>query len=138
VTPHIIENPVEAKKVYEEKKEEIEGVREGVIKLYEKRGKKNEDMQLSDLGYRHLQAKDYERAKEYFEKALEINPDNPYAILNMGVIYEREGKRDEAIKMYERVISLNPADRDLSASTPEREGRKLLDIAKDNLDNLEK
>ena len=138
VTPQIIENPVEAKKVYEEKKEEIDRVREGVIRLYEKRGKKKEDMQLSDLGYRHLQAKEYDRAKEYFEKALEINPDNPYAILNMGVIFEREGKRDEATKMYERVISLNPEERDFSASAPERKGRKLLDVAKDNLESLEK
>jgi general secretion pathway protein D len=138
VTPHIIENPVEAKKVYEEKKEEIDRVRGGVIRLYEKRGKKKEDMQFSDLGYRHLQAKEYDRAKEYFEKALEINPDNPYAILNMGVIFEREGKRDEATKMYERVISLNPEERDFSASAPERKGRKVLDIAKDNLINLEK
>lgn len=135
VTPHIIENPVEAEKIYEEKKEEIEGVREGVIRMYEQRGKKK-DMKLSDKGYRHLQKKDYDKAKEYFEKALEINPDNPYAILNMGVIYEREGKRDEAIKMYEKIISLNPKDRDFLASTPEREGRKLLDIAKDNLDSL--
>ncbi|MBL7174340.1 MAG: type II secretion system secretin GspD [Desulfobacteraceae bacterium] len=138
LTPRIIENPVEAKKIYEEKREEIDRVQEGVIRMYDKRGRKKEDIQLSDLGYRHLQAKEYDKAKEYFEKALEINPDNPYAILNMGVIYEWEGKRDEAIKMYERVISLSPEDRDFSASDPERKGRKLLDIAKDNLKNLEK
>jgi general secretion pathway protein D len=138
LTPHIIENPVEAKKVYEEKREEIDRVREGVIRMYEKRGRKKEDIRLSDLGYRHLQAKEYDKAKEYFEKALEVNPDNSYAILNMGVIYEWEGKRDEAVKMYERVISLNPVERDFSASDPERKGRKLLDIAKDNLKNLEK
>jgi len=138
LTPHIIENPVEAKKVYEEKREEIDRVREGVIRMYDKRGRKKEDIRLSDLGYRHLQAKEYDKAKEYFEKALEINPDNSYALLNMGVIFEWEGKRDEAIKMYERVISLSPEDRDFSASDPERKGRKLLDIAKDNLKTLEK
>jgi len=44
LTPHIIENPVEAQKVYEEKKEEIEKVKEGVIKMYEGRRNEKEDM----------------------------------------------------------------------------------------------
>ncbi len=34
LTPHIIENPAEAKKVYQEKKEEIDKIEEGVIKMY--------------------------------------------------------------------------------------------------------
>ncbi len=37
LTPHIIENPAEAKKVYKEKKEQIDKVREGVIKMYKKK-----------------------------------------------------------------------------------------------------
>ncbi len=36
ITPHIVENPSEAKKVYEEKREEIEKIREGVIKMYKR------------------------------------------------------------------------------------------------------
>ena len=41
ITPHIIENPVEAKTIYEEKKGEIDKVKEGVIRKYKiKRGKK--------------------------------------------------------------------------------------------------
>jgi len=39
LTPHIIENPAEAQKVYEEKKGEIEKIKEGVIKMYEGRRK---------------------------------------------------------------------------------------------------
>jgi len=34
LTPHIIENPEEAQKVYEEKKAEIDRIKEGVIKMY--------------------------------------------------------------------------------------------------------
>ena len=37
LTPHIIENPAEAKKVYKEKKEQIDKVREGVIKMYKEK-----------------------------------------------------------------------------------------------------
>jgi general secretion pathway protein D len=40
VTPHIIENPAEAMAVYQEKKDEIEGIKEGVIKMYDRPGKK--------------------------------------------------------------------------------------------------
>lgn len=41
ITPHIIENPVEAKTIYEEKKGEIDRVKEGVIRKYKiKRGTK--------------------------------------------------------------------------------------------------
>lgn len=36
LTPHIIQNPIEAKKVYQDKKEQIERIREGVIKMYKK------------------------------------------------------------------------------------------------------
>ncbi|NVM25611.1 MAG: type II secretion system protein GspD, partial [Desulfobacterales bacterium] len=39
LTPYIIENPTEARKIYEEKKEEIEGtdrIQEGVIKMYKR------------------------------------------------------------------------------------------------------
>ena len=34
LTPHIVESPEEAKKVYEEKKEQIDKIKEGVIKMY--------------------------------------------------------------------------------------------------------
>ncbi|MBA7686595.1 Type 3 secretion system secretin [subsurface metagenome] len=34
LTPHIVEDPEEAKKVYEEKKEQIDKIKEGVIKMY--------------------------------------------------------------------------------------------------------
>jgi general secretion pathway protein D len=36
LTPHIIENPAEAKEIYQEKKDEIDSIKEGVIKMYER------------------------------------------------------------------------------------------------------
>jgi general secretion pathway protein D len=36
LTPHIIENPIEARKIYDEKKEEIDKIRGGAIKMYKK------------------------------------------------------------------------------------------------------
>ena len=40
ITPHIVENPAEAKVIYDEKQEHINKVEEGVIKTYEKKRKK--------------------------------------------------------------------------------------------------
>lgn len=36
LTPHIIENPEEAQKIYDDKKEQIDRIKEGVIKMYER------------------------------------------------------------------------------------------------------
>ncbi len=41
VTPHIIENPDEAKKVYQEKRDYIEKLQEGGIKMYDRPGSKS-------------------------------------------------------------------------------------------------
>jgi general secretion pathway protein D len=137
LTPHIVENPQEARALFEEKKEEIDRVKAGVVKLYEGRREQTEDMRLSDLGYQFLEAKDYDKAEQYLEKALEINPENPYALLNMGVVYEAQGKRHEAIKMYEKVITLDPEDRAFESTDSEQIGHKLSDIATDNLKRLQ-
>jgi general secretion pathway protein D len=37
LTPHIIENPSEAKEVYIDKKKQIDVIKEGVIKMYERK-----------------------------------------------------------------------------------------------------
>ncbi len=93
-------------------------------------------MQLCDLGYRRLQAKDYDKAKEYYEEALAVNPDNPYAILNMGVIYQEKGDIDKAIDMYNRIISLNPVERAIRSTDSTQKGKTLADIARDNLSKI--
>ena len=46
LTPHIIENPAEAREIYEEKKEEIDRVREGVIKMYKKPGPRDQELEV--------------------------------------------------------------------------------------------
>ena len=46
LTPHIIENPAEAKQVYEQKKEEIDTVEEGVIKMYDRPGVRGPDREV--------------------------------------------------------------------------------------------
>ena len=35
ITPHVIENPAESKEIYKEKKDQIDRIKEGRIKMYE-------------------------------------------------------------------------------------------------------
>ncbi|MBN2061316.1 MAG: type II secretion system secretin GspD [Deltaproteobacteria bacterium] len=137
LTPHIIENPDEAKEVYEDKKEHIEKIEEGSVKMYERKNKKSEDMRLSDLGFMCLKANDYEGAIGYCRSALAINPDNPYALLNMGVAYEAIGDKENAVKMYKKVIATDSDEIAFVSTDPSQKGKKLTDIARGNLERLE-
>lgn len=47
---------------------------------------------------------DCKEAKINYEKALELEEDNPWALNNIGYLYFEEGKYDEAIKYYEKVL----------------------------------
>jgi general secretion pathway protein D len=137
ITPHIVENPAEAEKLYEDKKGQIEMIQEGVISMNRGRSAQTEDERLCDLGYGYIELKEYDRAAEYYEKAFKINPDNPYALLNMGFIYEKKKDNQRATEMYERLISLDPDERAYTSNDPMQVGRKLSDIARDNLENLQ-
>ena len=95
------------------------------------------DMKWIDDGYNYLVAKDYDKAEFCFKKALSINPDNPYAFLNLGVVYERQGNTGEAITMYQKVIELNPKIVVKESTNPQKTGYTLVDLAKDNLKMLQ-
>lgn len=95
------------------------------------------DMKWIDDGYNYLVVKDYDKAKFCFEKALSINPDNPYAFLNIGVVCEKQGSTSEAIKMYQKVIDLNLKIVVKESTNPKKIGYSLVDLAKDNLKMLQ-
>ena len=70
----------------------------------------SKDAQLSDLGFQYLQRGDYAQAEKYLDQALSENPNNPYAILNLGAVYQNTGRAEKARKTYEKLITLNPSD----------------------------
>jgi general secretion pathway protein D len=135
LTPRIVANPEEAVNVYEEKKEHINTIQEGAIRMNND-GKLSEDMRLAGIGYKYLELKEYDKAMKYYEKALEENPKNPYAILNIGYINQAQGNREKAIEMYEKLIQMAPKDVAESSTDPLRAGKRLTDIAKENLKSL--
>ncbi len=60
------------------------------------------------LGNLHFDAKNYSKSIEAYKKSLELDPNNANVITDMGVMYRRSGRPDEAIKSFERAIKVDP------------------------------
>jgi general secretion pathway protein D len=137
ITPHIVENPEEAEEVYENKIGQMDKVQEGLIAMSNGTVSKTKDERLCDLAFGYLEVNEYSKAAKYYEKALKLNPSNAIALLNRGIIYEKEKDNIKAAEMYQKVIALNPEDRVYSTINPSQTGYKAVDIAKENLQKLE-
>jgi Tfp pilus assembly protein PilF len=97
------------------------------------------DQRYSNWGFDELSDGNYKKAEEYLQKALEANPDNPYAILNMGVVYQHTGRKDQARQMYEKVLALEERLKNKHAHRSNKDWarwEKLGKIAQKNLETL--
>ena len=135
ITPRIIRNPAEAANVYREKKRGMADVKGGVSDLLSRQDTAAAE-RLADVGYRYLTDGDHGRAGRFFEEALALNPEQPYALLNMGVVCEAQGRPQEAVGYYARVISLAPSERALESTDATKQGATLTDVARQNLARL--
>ena len=94
------------------------------------------DVDLTEQAFAAMTAGDYEKAEALLEVALSINPNNPYALLNMGVVYHQTGRIEKAREQYVKVILLDSQETVSKSNVEGLEGKKLVDIAKRNLENL--
>jgi hypothetical protein len=94
------------------------------------------DMLLADRGYKALSQANYRDAEVYLTSALEANPSNPYALLNMGVVYESTQRLDQAREMYARVILIDPPAEAKESTDEGMVGASLTQIARQNLVRL--
>ena len=97
-----------------------------------------EDERLSEQGFQELSGRNYREAEMLLDEALSLNPNNPYALLNMGVIYQNTGRLDEAQEMYKRVIALAPAGKATVSNKSSAVGKPLAELARENLIILER
>jgi general secretion pathway protein D len=93
----------------------------------------SEDMRLSNKGLGEISKGNYQEAEKYLQRALSINPNNPYAILNMGVVYHNTGRKVQAREMYEKVISISKVEKAQESNEEWALGKDLIEIAKKNL-----
>ena len=86
------------------------------------------DMKLTNQGSEAIYENDYKSAEKYLDEALALNPENPYALLNMGVVYENTGRKEQAITMYQKVIEIDPKG---------KEEQSIKELARSKLKNLQ-
>ena len=94
------------------------------------------DVDLTEQAFEAISEGDFKKAEALLEVALSINPNNPYAILNMGVVYQSTNRIEMAREQYVKIILLNSKETVLKSNVKEMEGKSLVDIAKQNLENL--
>lgn len=138
ITPRIVRNPADIAGVTLEKEDDIGTVLPEVKETLHKAANPTHAMVLTERGYEKLIAEKIDEAREYFIEALNVDPNNPYALLNMGVVSERQEKYQDAVNYYQRVILLNPEEAAAVASDPEKQGYSLLQIARENLERLKR
>lgn len=140
ITPHIVENPAELASIYYQKRDVMEYVKEGSSAIpdwkFTYQPTQAHAVALADLGFAKMQQKDYMRARQYYEQALKINPDYPYALLNLAVLNEQEGQPDQAAAAYRRVLELQPAEEGEGAEEANRQLEEIKGRAAENLQRL--
>jgi len=99
------------------------------------------DMQVARLNQRGvsaLNANDRGRARQYFEQAYKLDPNDAFALNNMGYVAELNGDRESADYYYAKAKEADNHERHVTlASRPEDEGKKLQEVANNNDDKAE-
>lgn len=137
ITPHIVENPAELAALYAKKRDSMEKVHRSpgdvADQFFHPTENPAQSMALADMGFAKMQQNDLVRAREYFDQALKSDPENTAALINLGVLNEREGKTAEAEAVYRRVLALAPA-KAKDGTQPEED--PLRQVARENLERL--
>ncbi len=138
ITPHIIKNPADLSAVTLQKEDNMGTVLPAVQKELHKKVNPKHAMTLTSTGYDKLIADKVAEAKDYFLEALEIDPKNAFALMNMGVVYEKEGDLEKALDMYRTVVDLDSREIATKSSDPDKNGMTLVEIARENIERIEK
>jgi len=94
------------------------------------------DMKLANKGFAYIENGQLAAAETLLTEAVQANPNNPYALLNLGTVYQRTGRFDQAREMFEKVVALNPKEKPSKRSKFVDDSKTLKDIAEDNLKTL--
>ncbi len=136
ITPKIVKNPADIAGVTLNKEAQLGEVMPEVKSRLFRDVNITHAVRLAEFGYDKLKDGKYEEAKEYFLEALDIDPDNPYAHYNLGVVYEQQGDFQEAFNSYQRVILSGTSVTAKDATEPEKIGTPLLQLARERIENL--
>jgi tetratricopeptide (TPR) repeat protein len=71
---------------------------------------KTRAIELSNMASAYMDMKDLQHGQECFEQALQADPRNVPALIGSGLIAQKSGNLDLAIRQYTRAMSLKPSD----------------------------
>jgi tetratricopeptide (TPR) repeat protein len=96
----------------------------------------------SNMGNVYAEMLDADKAREMHQRAVEIAPDNVFAMFNLAGLLEESGERQQAIELYERIQSIDPTHWDSMAciavlGTVTAEDQGLVNRLKDCINKLQ-
>jgi tetratricopeptide (TPR) repeat protein len=93
----------------------------GAIAAYEaaRADLEGNDVVLNNLGYAHLQVGRLDRALDVLRAAVEANPENARAHLNLGLAQYGSNRFSEAVASFDRALALDPTLEESAAGTIE-------------------
>ena len=94
------------------------------------------DVSLAERGADALEAGDYATAEQFLGDALEHNPGNEYALLNLGVVYQDTGRPELARRTYAEIIRINRLERAALIVARKNGGLSPMALARENLADL--
>jgi hypothetical protein len=95
-----------------------------------------QDTYLAHQGFVELSKGNYSMAEANLLVSLDIKPNNPYSLLNLGAVYQDTGRTWQAVEMYEKLLELNPEQTAIQSNEERYRGKSLVEIAKENLKSL--
>jgi len=95
--------------------EQNHGYTSDSIKQYERALRNTTDpntrgIALSNMGSAYLDMKDLDRAQQSFYTALQSDPNNVHALIGSGLIAQKHGNLELAIRRYTKAVSIKPTD----------------------------
>ena len=95
--------------------EQREGYPADAIAQYERALRNTDDnktraVEFSNIGSAFLEMKDVAQAQQNFDQALKADPNNVPALIGTGLLAQKKGNLDLAIRQYTRAMSIKPSD----------------------------
>lgn len=87
-------------------------------------------------GLAAMSKRQYDTAERLFNEALLVNDQNPYALLNLGLLCQARQRYVEARQYYQAVIDLNSDQVADPRFVKGYKGKKLIEIARTNIDKV--
>lgn len=98
-------------------------------------------MQVNQLNSEAVRLLNQDRAPEadlILERALKIEPHNPFSLNNMGFAKEKEGELEEAIRYYSQAAQTGSREQVIVTLNKSWRGRPISEVARQNADNARK